>query len=181
MWLFLVILWFRDSVWFRIRSGMALNRYGGYVQYFRACVLVPRSQSDCTIVWVAETSSMSAKAKYMRLALLPCVLICSCLGWLKRCEHVCVCAVCNWCVFGVCSVLWCIDYFTGFYNKLLLMKERLYSAFDNSKRCFPHQFERCKLKLSAYGLLKMRFWGRSDFGRSGPMGLGFNLCVAPAL
>ena len=44
------------------------------------------------------------------------VLIYSCLGWLERFECVCVCIVWNPCVFGVCLALWCIDYFTGFYN-----------------------------------------------------------------
>ena len=90
--------------------------YVAYVWLFMACVLIPWSWSDHMIVRVAETLSMSAKAEYMCLDLLPHVLICLCLGWFERCERVCVCAVCNWCVIGVCSVLWYIDYFTGFYN-----------------------------------------------------------------
>ena len=94
--------------------------YIDYARWFWACVLVLRSRSNCTVVWVSGTSSMSAEAEYMCLDLLPHVLICLCLDWFEHCERVCVCAVCNRCVISVNSVLWYIGYFTGFYNKHII-------------------------------------------------------------
>ena len=94
--------------------------YIDYAWWFWACILVLWTWSDCMAIQVLGTSSMSAEAEYMHLDLLSYVLICSCLDWFKRCEHVCVCAVCNRCVFGVYSILWCIGDFTRFYNRLEL-------------------------------------------------------------
>ena len=89
-----------------------------YTWWFRAYALVLRSQSDRMVVRVLGASSMLAEAKYMRLDLLSHVLICLSLDWFERYEHMCVCAVCNHCVFSVYSILWCIGYFTGFYNSV---------------------------------------------------------------
>ena len=44
------------------------------------------------------------------------VLICFSLNWFEHYERMCVCVVYNNCVFNVYSILWCIGYFTGFYN-----------------------------------------------------------------
>ena len=87
-----------------------------YTRWFRAHVLVLRSWSDCVIVQNSGASSMSAEAEYMCLDLLSYVLICSSLDWFEHYEHMCVCAVYNCCVFSLYSILWCIGYFTGFYN-----------------------------------------------------------------
>ena len=90
--------------------------YVGYTRWFGVCVLVLQFRSDRVIVWVSGTSSMSADAEYMRFDLLFRVLICSSLGCFERCECVYVCVVCNRCVFDVYYILWCLGYFTAFYN-----------------------------------------------------------------
>ena len=91
--------------------------YVGYAQWFREYASVLRSQSDRVVVRVLGGSSMSAEAEYMRLNFLFHVLFCASLDWFEHYKRVCVCAVYNRCVFSVYSILWCIGYFTGFYNK----------------------------------------------------------------
>ena len=102
----------------RSDSVTVLVCYVDYTRWFRAYVLVLWSRSDHVIVRDSGASSMSAEAEYMRLDLLSHVLICLSLDWFERYECMCVCVVYNCCIFSLYSILWCIDYFTRFYNNM---------------------------------------------------------------